>query len=251
MRRLIIAILALGLTLTASPALAKSKVRISGSVTVGSTVTVVAKKGAVKKVRWQRCPEPVVANTCSTPQTIARGRSLTIDSSSTGLSLRAVGKLKGRKVATRWSAPVTANGASSVIVPSDWEIVAGSPSSVTANQAAISSAYAEIDRLVRGGRFLSHFEGGSSGILLQRELTLCSDRSFLFVDGGATGATRFSGTWRMTVNFSDPQDLAPRLVLSAQGGQVSTVLVDLDTNRAGGVFLDREPFLSGPSSSCS
>lgn len=246
MRRLLIVVSAVALTLAASPAVAKPKARISGSLSVSSTITVVSKKGTPKRVQWQRCPTPVVSNTCSGPQLIARGRSLTLDTSSAGLSVRAVAKIKGRTVVTRWSSPVT-GAPTAVVVPAGWQITGGSPADITSNQSAISSAYAEIAVLVAGGRFLSHFEAGSSGIIIQRELTMCSDQSFRFVDAAITDVT---GTWRMTVNFSNPQDIAPRLVLTDSTGQADTVKVDLNTQRPGHVLLAGEDFLSGPSRSC-
>jgi hypothetical protein len=256
MRRILILATTVALAVSASPASAKPKARIAGSLTVGATVTAVAKKGTIKKVRWQRCPSVVVADTCSDPQLIGRGRSITLDSATAGLSVRALGKIKGKRVATKWSSPVaggtptptpTPPPATTVVVPAGWEITGGSPSNITSNQAVISNAYAEIARLVGGGRFLSHFEGGSSGIIIQRELTMCSDRSFRFVDAGVTNVT---GTWRMTVNFSNPQDIAPRLILTPTTGQPSTLAVDLNQSKAGHVLLNNEDFLSGPSSSC-
>lgn len=247
MRRLLIVVTAVALALTASPAVAKPKARISGSLSVGSTITVVSRKGTPKRVKWQSCPAPIVSNTCAAPQLVARGRSLTLDDSFVGLSVRAVATIKGRTVATKWSSPVI-GASSAVVVPAGWQITGGSPADITSNQAAISSAYAEIARLVGGGRFLSHFEGGSSGILIQRELTMCSDQSFRFVDAAITDVT---GTWRITVSFSNPQDIAPRLVLTDSTGQVDTVKLDLNAEKPGHVLLAGEDFLSGPSSSCS
>lgn len=181
------------------------------------------------------------------PERIGRGRTHTLDAESAGLSVRAVATIKGRTAATKWSRPVSEASSGGVVVPQGWVVTGGSPASITTNQSAISNAYAEIARLVRGGRFLSHLEGSGGDIFIQRELTLCSDNSFRFIDAPATNVT---GTWQMTVNFTNPQDLAPRLVLSA-GGQPESLVVDVNPNRAGHVLLNGEDFLSGPSSSCS
>ncbi len=214
---------------------------------MGSTVRVVSTKAKPKRVKWQRCPVAVTSNFCPSPERIGRGRTHTLDAESAGLSVRAVATIKGRTAATKWSRPVSEASSGGVVVPQGWVVTGGSPASITTNQSAISNAYAEIARLVRGGRFLSHLEGSGGDIFIQRELTLCSDNSFRFIDAPATNVT---GTWQMTVNFTNPQDLAPRLVLSA-GGQPESLVVDVNPNRAGHVLLNGEDFLSGPSSSCS
>ena len=250
MRRAAISLLAAAtaVVLIAPAASARPSVKIRGSLAVGSTVSVKAKGGSAKRIAWERCPTPVTNNTCASPVRIGTGRSITLDSSSSGLSIRATAKVRGRKLATRWSAPVGGGSSNQVVVPNGWVVTGGSPSNVTSNQREISAVYAQIAQLVGGGRFLSHFEsaGGGGGILIQRELTLCSSGSFRFVDAGVTDAT---GTWKMTVNFTNPNDIAPRLVLTVPGGS-ETSKVSLNASKPGHVFLENEDFLSTASSSC-
>ncbi len=91
------------LALVAGTATAAPTVRISGSLTDGSTVTAVVRGGKARSTLWQRCPTAVRAGKCTKPQRIGTRPKLALVGRA-GQRIRAVVTLRdsSKRVASGW-----------------------------------------------------------------------------------------------------------------------------------------------------
>jgi endonuclease YncB( thermonuclease family) len=149
--------------------------------------------------------------------------------------------------------------ASAVTVPTSWTITAGTAATfpVPAGEArepfyaAISTAFTELDRRIRGGRHLIFFEALGSPIFITNEvnLHLCSNGTFQRRFQGSAPPTieDTTGTWRITIDLTKLDD--PVFELNVNGGGLLQGPVALE-NRASRVLISGTSFLTEPSVVC-
>jgi hypothetical protein len=252
--------------------------RIAGPLATEQTVRVLTTGGPATQARWQQCLVRVVRNRCNRPSRLRPGRTLRIPRGVAGRSIRSVVRIRGRQVATRWSAPVrrpqvrpVAPGGPGVpapgeplVIPAGWQAT-GSAATLPFEPGIgavererrlreISGFYARIDALVRGGRSLFHFESlGNADLLTEIRVELCSDLTFtrrLRQSGLGPVSEDTEGTWRIRVDLTSDNPV-PVLTLSATDGSVRREQLEPDRNDAGRVLLGDRSFVSGPSQVCS
>jgi hypothetical protein len=235
---------------------------------VGSTVSVRVTGGKAVGVRWERCAVPVRAGRCARAVRIGSGRSVVLPSTSSGASIRAVMKVKGRTVRTRFSRPVAAASAApaapaaQLVVPPSWRFT-GSASTIPfaagtsqaqkdAVIAQLNVAYAGIDAQVRGGRTLFSSESlGNAGLVTDITVNLCTSgnaftRRVAQAGLGGGGTSTVSGTWAITLDLT--AGVVPALVLTDTAG--TPLREDIDLVDASRVTLGSRTYTTGPSSTC-
>lgn len=121
------------LLLTAGTAMAGSAV-VSGTPTVGSTLTVSVKGGSAAKARWQACPTAPKGQRCAKPTSAGKGATHVVAASESGKYLRAVVAGKGRGISSKWVGPITAAAGGSAGVATG---LAGAPTGGLTGQTAI------------------------------------------------------------------------------------------------------------------
>lgn len=245
---------------------AAPRASISGDIRVGATVTVRTVGGRPTGVRWERCTVPVKANRCARATRLGSGRTLLLTAASEGKSIRAVMRVRGRVVRTRFSRPVAATPAPTrrLVVPPQWQVTGSqdtlpfapgmTPAQKEETILALNTAYAALDAQVRGGRVLVHSEAlgdAAAGILTEITLDLCSannafSRRVTQAGLGTGGTTTVTGTWRIVLDLTT--SVTPALVLTDAAGTPLREAMDLvDTSR---VMLAGRTYTTGPSSVC-
>lgn len=166
----------------------------------------------------------------------------------------------------------------SITVPSTWKLT-GSANTIPFDAGlnitqrvdvlrALSTAYAEIDRLTRGRElFVSNPTlglGGATEIERFTALELCASGSFrrVFREFGGGFAINDSeeGTWEVVLDLTTLEGVTPILVLSTTSGTDGTgqpiaprtqrFTLEPDTNSAGRVLIGDLSFASGPAVDC-
>ncbi len=149
--------------------------------------------------------------------------------------------------------------ASVVTVPATWAITAGTavtfpvPAGETRETfyAAVSAAFTELDRRMRGGRHLIFFEALGSPTFITNEvnLHLCSNGTFQRRFAGSAPPTieDTTGTWRITVDLTRLDD--PVFEMAVNGGGTTRSGIALDS-RASRVLIAGTSFLTEPSAVC-
>lgn len=155
--------------------------------------------------------------------------------------------------------PPVAPQASAVTVPATWAITTGTAATfpVPAGEtretfyAAVSAAFTELDRRMRGGRHLIFFEALGSPTFITNEvnLHLCSNGTFQRRFAGSAPPTieDTTGTWRITVDLTRLDD--PVFEMAVNGGGTTRSGIALDS-RASRVLIAGTSFLTQPSAVC-
>jgi hypothetical protein len=271
------ALIVAALTQTAGAA---PSARIAGTLQVGKLVRVAPTGGAATAVRWQRCRTRVVRQRCATMVRVGAGRTHRIARASAGRSLRAVMRIRGKRVATRWSAPVrpapaapgapttppTAQGA--LVIPGGWQIT-GSAATIALDPALspaerdtrlrdLSATYARIDDLTRNRALSYTAPPDSEGKYVDVTLHLCAPRGTFLEEvritwPGDLGSQRFDvdGEWTMRLDLTAPTPTPmPTLTLAYAEDQPTTDPVTLDPSDPTRVVIGAFGRASAPSAHC-
>lgn len=258
----------IGALVAAAPLSAAPRASISGKAEVGSTLTVRVSGGTASAIRWERCTTRVRANRCSRVTRIGSGRALVLTAASQGKAVRAVMRVKGRQVRTRFSVPVAAAAGGGTApttrlsIPAGWQVT-GSESTIpfaagtTKAQkdqtiAQLNVAYAGVAAQVTGGRVLFSSESlGNGGLITEITLNLCTagatfSRRVAQAGLGGGSTQTVNGTWVITLDLT--QGVAPVLVLTDAAGTALRDAIDLvDASR---VKLGSGTYTTGPSTTC-
>lgn len=251
----------IGVLCTAAPLAAAPRASISGNPQVGATLTVVVSGGKASGIRWEQCAVRVRANRCARVVRIGTGRRLVVPAASRGRSVRAVMRVRGTGLRTRFTRPIAA-AATQLSIPAGWQVTGSQatiPFAAGTTQAQkdqtiaqLNVAYAAIAGQVRGGRVLFFAESlGNGGLITEITLNLCTagtafTRRVAQSGLGGDSTSSVSGTWAITLDLAT--GVAPTLVLTdAAGTQLRDAIDLVDASR---VKLGANTYTTGPSTTC-